>query len=368
MADSAGEVYPIGISFLYGSCNGVTPEPFLEQASKLGFEYGRSFSGRITERNGIVQSAGQGADRVRRTSELLRKYGMFSQSCFITDSRGGNYSLIQQVQKCAQGLLPGDFGEIMNEIGHPTQERVSWEELFDLANVAREAGFHGPLGLGADLNFDELDKPADQGGKYHPAKFNIGKQIAYVHLNRDKKPEWREVGRLNELRVIMQHHNVAGSNNEPGRADHETVTRPEVYSYLMGATGTGMMFANVFHASQPRDCQVMTDRTLAAAKAFLRGAKVMPRGRYHFENGHWANSPVARAAFAEGEGNYVIPGIRSIWRVHSYRHEGTGQWFMIVSGEDVSNEGHVELKNGWSRDQLIDKMANNVVVYTLKRA
>jgi hypothetical protein len=347
----------------------------MDQCAELGFEYGRFFSGHIEELNGRPQhqTVGQSLERLGPAFNRLAERKMFGQSCFNNDTRDANgnrrYDIRRHTDQCARILAGASnvlAAEIWNEIGHGTQVSISIDELHGLADVARGAGYSGPLGLGALLNLDEFSKPKDQGGTYEPAEPQISNKVIYVHLNRDKKPEWREVGRLNELRILAEEYNAAGCNNEMGRADHASVTLPHVYAYLAGILGTGMGFATLFHASQPRDCSVMTGRTLEAAQHFLRGGKLLPRGRYHFENGHWSSSPVSAAAFVEGEGDFVLPGKR-IWRAQCFRHNDTGQWYLLVYGPDVSREDDVRFRNGFQRDQLIDRVDEHIRVYTLKQ-
>lgn len=359
---------------LYGTCNGVDPRAFMDQAQSIGFEYGRKFSGHIEALDGRPQNqtVSQVLDRERPFYMRLWERGMFGQSVFHTDTRGpdGNprYDMdnhSDQLARILAGLINVIAGEKMNEIGHSTQVSVSMDRLFQLHQIARNAGYNGPLGLGAMLGLDEFTKPLDQGGEYPPCRRSFSKMLTMVHLDRGKKPEWREVGRLNELRTMADHYNAAGVNNEMGRADHESVERPNVYAYLAGILGTGMGFATLFHASQPRDCQVMTGRTLEAARHFIRGGRALPRGRYHFENGHWASSPVRAAAFVDGDpdASYMLPGKR-IWRAQCFQHED-GQWFLLVYGPDVSHEEDVQFRNGFHRDQLIDRIDENIRLYTL---
>jgi hypothetical protein len=356
---------------LYGTCVNVDPLAAMDQAAELGFEYGRVFSGHIEALDGRPQNQtiGQSLERLRPFFMRLAERKMFGQSCFNTDTKAGKYNLTNhtdQISRILAGLPNVVAGEIMNEIGHPTQVSVSMDELFQLAQISRQAGYSGPLGLGAMLGLDEFTKPPDQGGTYPPCERNFSGMLAMVHLNRDKKPEWKEVGRLNEPRTIAEFYNAAGVNNEMGRADDASVERPNVYAYLAGILGTGMGLATVFHASQPRDCQPMTGRTLEAARHFIRGGRALPRGRYHFENGHWSSSPVRAAAFVEGEGAFVLPGQR-IWRAQCFKLESNGQWFLLVYGPDVSREEDVQFRNGFQRDQLIDRVDENVRLYTLKQ-
>lgn len=368
--DSKGVISPLGISMLYGTCVNIDPVPAMDQAAAMGFEYGRVFSGHIEPLDGRPQhqNVRESLERIRPFFMRLGERGMWGQSCFNTDTRAGAYDQrnhTDQLGRILAGLPNVIAAEMMNEIGHGTQVPMSMDELFELQQIARNAGYSGPLGLGA-IDRDELDKPRDQGGKYDPCERPFSKMLAMVHLNRDKKPEWKEVGRLNELRTLAEVYNVPGVNNEMGRADHESVERPNVYAYLAGILGTGMGFATLFHASQPRDCQVMSGRTLEAARHFIRGGRALPRGRYHFENGHWASSPVRAAAFVEGEGDFVIPGQR-IWRAQCFRHDDTGQWYLLVYGPDVSRQDDVRFRNGFQHDQLIDRVDENIRLYTLKQ-
>jgi hypothetical protein len=352
---------------LYGTCRGGVddPRPFMDQMMQEGAEYGRFFSGEIEPLSGRPQqqSAAQGAERIVPFGQLLQERNMCGQSVFITDSLFGKFNLLKQVIACATAvsLCPNLWGEVENEIGHPSQVKTEWGQLFDLAQEARRI-MSTPLGLGADMAGDELNKPPEQGGVYEPVVRRFARMLAMVHLNRDKKPEWKEVCRLNELRIIMEHHNCAGVNNEMGRADHPSVQRPNTYAYLAGII-SHMGFATLFHSSNTRDCRVLAGAELEAFRYFIRGGKLLPKGRYEFYNARWGGSPVAGAAFVDGGD---LPG-QTIWRTHSFRHVRTGQWYLVVCGPDVRNpERDIKFNPGFRIDKEIDRVdGQHVAVYTL---
>lgn len=244
--------------------------------------------------------------------------------------------------------------EVENEKGHPSQRNISYSELLEYKDIIAE-NYSGPIALGADVNIDEID-PAT--GKY-PTAWTGHNAYSTVHLNRGKKPSYREANRVKEQQDIRNAHDCGACNNEPGRFDDASLDESDGmghqrFAYLLGALCAAWGFMNVAHSSFARDIYVPTGPELDYFEAYLRGASVIPRGRYTWYNanntGSWPDSPVKTGAFAEGPAN---SNSKALWRAYSYI--GDAGKFVIANGAGPTSEFNLEYQNGYHPVGMMDE-------------
>lgn len=333
-----------------------------QHAEKFGTQILTVFGGELTDRN---QSPSQALERFPAlVADVAALKGPQLAVTLCTDT-GTGYDVADHCRKWGRLLSDPAIRPhvasvvIWNEIGHPSQRKVEMSELCDLRWSVINEGFNGPIALGALIDLDEMafdgsGYPADT---YPPME---GPNVpphgsGSVHLNRGKKPSYRESMRTYEQFKIQQHYNAAVANYEPGRWDHEDLRTESdpyghlVFSFLLGALGAGLGLATVGHSSALRDCVELSGLELDCMSAFIRGHSSLPRGTYHFENANntnrWPNSPIASAAFVEGPASTTR---QSVWRIYSFRNEQTGKWYAVLGGPDILNPDTV-FQNGYSR-------------------
>lgn len=379
-ADDKGFYTPHDLSMLYGCADDVDVRPLADQAQALGFDGGRFFGGKLEALDGRPQHLRpeDAAERIERNAQILAERGLELHDVLFTDTKV-SWDFVRHTHEHGQVAKRNAnirILELVNEIGHGSQRTWSVTELREREGQLRELGYDRALTAGAALLHDELMPPNQWGGLeagaqsseliYPPAE--IG-NLADTHYDRGRWPFWINVAHgANELRILANHYKKARLSGEPGRADHMDVGGHQVgYGYLLGVSATGFGNRTVFHASQPRDCQVMTGSTLDAAKAFIRGGRILPRGRYDFHNANntnaWPNSPIKSAAFVDGP---ATNGDKTVWRAWSFFHVETQQWYLVLSGPNVSLPG-LEFQHGFALGPLLDNVDNVVRVYQLLR-
>lgn len=259
---------------------------------------------------------------------------------------------------------PHLVGEVVNEWLHPTQYPFSVAEVEHLVSLVRGEGAAGVVTAGA-WNVDEL-----KNDRYDPAEVR-GANCITSHFERTNEPAWDMVNHgFAEKRVIQERYPQAGPgmSGEPKRCDDGPVWPPNVFPYLLGVEAQGFGDWTTLHSSPLRDCQVLTGQHLTDLRMFVRGGRVLPRGRYHYENAGWGGSPVKNAAFCEwGPEKPPTTEDKAVWRAHSFRHEATGQWYLVVYGPNAA-EPHIEFQHGFTYDQLLDRVDQYVAVWTLRQA
>jgi len=349
---------------LYASMDGIDPRHLMDQWMKLGGEAGRWMSGRLTQsasRSGQTPEAA--VERYPVVAGYLRERSLRGHSVIFTDT-AVEFDFMNHLRAIVQAALAAgivDILECINEIGHSSQKQFSWSEIGQFLQQIRSLGWTRALTAGAWLQADELVN-----GKYPPADYREA-NVCDTHGARGNEPAWDNANHLfAELRVIRNTYPwTSRLSGEPQRTD-DNIMPASVFPYLLGVDGQGFNTWSTLHCSQARDCQMLTGSQLEDAKLFLRGGKILPRGRYHYENadntGSWPDSPVGNAAFVEGPASN---GDKTVWRAHSFRHHG-GQWFLVMSGPDITRPGLV-LQNGFVLDQKIDQVSQHVSVHTLKQ-
>ena len=348
--DSNGVIAPVGAGLLYGMSDGVDPRPLLDYYSGK-IHHTRIFAGRLTPSDTRTgQSPESVLDRLPDILEWHNERDLKTEITCCTDT-GVPYNEenhVDEVSSICQHYRRAVIGiEIWNEVGHPSQRYISYSELKHLVDVARR-NYNGPIAMGASLEFDELD-PAT--GNY-PTAWTGDNSYCTVHLNRDKKPSYREAFRIKELYDIRNRHDCAGCNNEPGRFDHESLSEPDGlgphrFAYLLGALGMAWGFMSIAHGSQMRDVSAgaLVGVEREAFEAYLRGANAVPRGHYEWQNanntGNWPNSPIKSGAFADGPAN---SDSGALWRAYSYLGPCN---ITIASGAGPTSEFNLEYQNGY---------------------
>jgi hypothetical protein len=363
--DDRGEVSPLSLSFLYATNDGRDPRELMDQWLGLGGEACRWFASKLTPsdtRSG--QSLADSEARAPQMAQWIRERGLIGHAVGFCDTASWNSwnDFEPHARWFGQFLRdhPWLIGEAVNEIDHESQVGFTIDDLNRIVRWIRE-GFSGPLTAGAWLKSDELVD-----GKYKPAEVKDANVID-THFERTNEPAWDMSNHgFSELRVIQETYgsDSARMSGEPKRTDDGPVWPPQVFAYLLGVEAQGFNTWSTMHCTQARDVQKLQGEQLKDAQHFLRGGKLLPRGRYHFENSGWGGSPIKGAAFVEGPS--TSPGNENVWRIHSYRHEATGQWFAVVSGPKAT-EPHVEFQNGFEFDKVIDQLDQYVVVHTLKQ-
>ncbi len=217
--------------------------------------------------------------------------------------------------------------------------------------------------MGASLEFDELDQST---GSY-PCAWTGSNSYCTVHLNRDKKPSYREAFRIKELYDIRNRHDCGGCNNEPGRFDDDSLNEPDGlghqrFAYILGALGMAWGFMSIAHGSQMRDVVggPLHGIEKDAFEAYLRGANAIPRGRYDWYNanntGNWPASPVKSGAFADGPAN---SDSGALWRAYSYIGPVN---LVIAGGAGPTSEFNLEYQNDWHPIGVMDEFANTQII------
>lgn len=359
--DDNGIISPIGAGALYALSDGVDVNPLLDYYGER-IHFVRTFAGRLTPSDTRTgQSPEEALDRLPGLLENLRNRGRRIEITCCTDTAGEPYDEREHCRAIANIARfyreTVQMIEVWNEIGHSTQRAISHGELLELKNVIREH-YDGPVSLGAS-NIDELDP---QTGRY-PSAYTGPNSQANMHLNRGKKPSYREAFRVKEFYDVRNKHNCGACNNEPGRFDSPELNEPdgqgaERFAYLLGCLGMSFGYASIAHSSAMRDCRVPTDVEDRAFNAYLRGAKAIPRGQYQWLNANntnaWPSSPVKTGSFAEGPAN---DNNKALWRAYSYL--GPKQ-FVIASGEnpDLFN---IEFQNNYRQIGIIDDIFKVVI-------
>ncbi len=365
--DNNGPITPIGAGLLYGLTDGVDPRPLLDYyAGKIHCT--RVFAGRLTDsdtRNG--QTPEQVLDRLPDILEWHRDRNLRTEVTCLTDTAAEPHyneeNHVDEVSSICQHYRETVIGvECVNEVGHPSQKHFSYEQLMKFVGIA-QANYFGPVAMGASLEFDELD-PAT--GNY-PCAWTGNNAYSCVHLNRDKKPSYREAFRIKELYDIRNRHDCGGCNNEPGRFDHESLIEPDGlgharFAYLLGALGMAWGFMTFAHGSQMRDVVggELTGIERQAFEAYLRGANAVPRGQYEWQNanntGNWPHSPIKSGAFADGPAN---SDSGALWRAYSYLGPVN---MCIAGGEGPTAQFNLEYQNDYHPIGIRDEFANVQII------
>ena len=355
--DNNGIIAPIGAGLLYGLSDGVDPRPLLDYyAGRIHFT--RVFAGRLTTnefRTG--QSPHAALDRLPQLLEWHAERNLRTEVCCCTDTaiHYNEHEHVAEVTSICEHYRKHVIGvEIWNEWKHPSQREISYEELRQLVDIANDQ-YSGPIAIGA-APIDEID--ANTGA--YPTAWTGPNAYSIVHLNRDKKPSYREAFRIKELHDIRSRHDCGGCNNEPGRFDHESLNEPDGmghqrFAYLLGALGMAFGFMSIAHGSQMRDVVggALVGIERDAFEAYLRGANAVPRNRYDWYNanntGSHPDSPIKTGAFADGPAN---SNSGALWRAYSYIGPAN---FFIASGEGPTSEFNIEFQNNWYSPGIIDE-------------
>ena len=356
--DSNGDIAPIGAGLLYGISDGVDARPLLDYyAGKI--HHTRIFGGKLTPsdtRSG--QSPESVLDRLPDILDWHAERNLRTEITCCTDtgaSPGYNEeNHVDEVSSICEHYRETVIGiEIWNEVGNPSQRTVSYNELLHLVGVAQR-NYSGPIAIGA-APIDELGPD----GTY-PTAWNGPNAYSIVHLNRGKKPSYREAFRIKELMDIRNRYDCGGCDNEPGRFDHDDLNEPDGmghqrFAYLLGALGMAWGFMSMAHGSQMRDVVggPLMGIERDAFEAYLRGANAIPRGRYDWYNanntGSHPESPVKSGAFADGPAN---SSSGALWRAYSYIGPSN---FVIAGGAGPTNEFNIEYQNGWHPIGILDE-------------
>lgn len=364
--DNNGVVAPIGAGLLYGLSDGVEPRSLLDfYSNKIHFT--RIFAGRLTPSDTRTgQSPENAIARLPEVLEWHRERNLRTELTACTDTAGGSNPAYDIEAHCNEiARIANDYEEtvigveVFNEVGHLSQWPISHSGLINLKNIIA-ARYKGPIALGA-ASIDELDVNT---GEY-PTAWTGHNAYSTVHLNRDKKPSYREAFRIKEQHDIRNEHDCGVCNNEPGRFDHESLDNEwdgmghERFAYILGCLGIAFNFMSIAHGSQMRDCIVPTGVELSAFNAFLRGASKIPRGRYDWYNanntGNHPESPVKNGAFMEGPANSPW---KALWRAYSY----IGTFNFVIAGGDNPAEFNIEYQNDFAMKQIVDEFASTQII------
>ena len=364
--DSNGIVGPVGSGCLYGLSDNVDPRAQLDYyASKIHFV--RIFCGRLTPSSTRTGQSIQAVyDRLPNVMDMLIERNLRAELTCCTDTANGNslaYNVenhVAEIASMAEHYREHVVGlEIWNEVGHSTQFPISKSGLLTLKDIAAR-DFSGPIALGA-ASIDENDSS----GKY-PTAWQGNNAYSTIHLNRDKKPSYREAFRIKEQYDVRNTNDCGACNNEPGRFDHESLDGEfdgmghERFAYILGCLGVAWNFMNIAHGSQIRDAQVPTGVELSAFNAYLRGVSKIPRGNYTWFNanntGNHPDSPVKNGGFMDGPSNNPDG---ALWRAYSF--VGGPVNIVIAGGEDV-NRFFLEYQNSWQPVELIDEFAQTQII------
>lgn len=363
--DASGEVSPLSVSFLYAT--GANYLPLLDQLQGEGVEAVRWFGSALTPsptRRGCTIDEAQAFGPVLAQDLLDRQMlGDFVGLC-DTGSWGDMNKWREHISMA--GDLSRTFRNIcsntlVNELGHNSQHQFTVGELNDLA--AHFGEVRCSLSAGADVNTDELDEDT---GEYWPGDVQ-GCISIDTHFARGPELAWDNINHgYAELRNIGAAYKRARRNAEPQRTDDGPVEPLGVFPYLNGALGQFFNTWSTLHSSDLRDVRVLSGQSLNDLRAYMRGGRIVPRGRYHYENanntGNWSNSPVKSAAFVEGP---ATTSDKTVWRAQSFLHLASGQWYLIIYGPD-STKPHIEMQNGFAPPtDLIDRPSQYVSIYRI---
>lgn len=372
IGDDAGEVSPLSFSILHAENGGKDVRPYLDQLHSLGAEAGRWFCSFLNPTGTrAAQSLSEARERAPRIAQYLKDRRMFGHAVGWCDTASwvpsdqDPWPLFNEHADWFGDFLkahPWIIGEVINERDHGSQYRFSQSQVESLVSRIRARGYTGPLTSGAMEGQDELQP--DHDGTYAPAGVR-GSDLISTHFQRGDEPAWDNANHgFSELYYIADKYNKARLSGEPQRTD-DGVWPVGVFPALLGVESQGFNTWSTLHSSQMRDCQILTGQQLADAQLYLRFGKALPRGRYHYENARWQNSPVAGAAFVEGSSTQ--PGALNVWRAHSFAHHATGQWYLVVYGPNA-REPFLEMKNGFalpSPSDLVDALEPYVYVYRI---
>jgi hypothetical protein len=364
-ADNNGPVSPIGAGLLYGLSDGVDPRGLLDYyAGKIHCT--RIFCGRLTPSDTRTgQSIESVYDRLPNVLEWHMERGLRAELTCITDSLEGNYdedAHVAEVSSIAEHYRQHVIGfECVNEWNHPSQKKFSYSDLQRFVSIA-QSNYSGPIAMGA-APIDELDVNT---GAY-PTGWTGPNAYSTVHLNRDKKPSYREAFRIKELHDVRNRHDCGGCNNEPGRFDDESLNEPDGlghqrFAYILGALGMSFGFMSIAHGSQMRDSDAgaLVGIEHEAFQAYLRGANAVPRGQYEWQNanntGNWPQSPIKSGAFADGPAN---SDSKALWRAYSYLGPVS---ICIAGGEGPTSEFNLEYQNDYHPIGIRDEFANTQII------
>lgn len=365
IVDDRGFISPLSTSLLY-SADGREYRPLLDQLQKEGVEACRWFASKLTSsstRPGVSVEDAEARSIVIAKDLADRK--MWGHAVGWCDTKSWqDWARWEAHGRWFGGFLrdnPHVAGEGVNEWLHDTQYPFTIDEV---NRLVASMGFIPKVFMAGAWNKDELVN-----GKYDPAAVT-GSTCITSHFERTNEPAWDMVNHgFAEKRVIKEEYEgQAGCSGEPKRCDDGPVWPPGVFPYLLGVEAQGFGDWTTLHSSPLRDCQVLDGQNLEDLRLFIRGGHILPRGRYHYENAGWGNSPVKNAAFCEwGPDKPPTTTDKTVWRVHCYQGED-GRWYMVVYGPDATNP-HIQFQNGFTFDQLLDRPVGQYVeVWTLKQA
>lgn len=363
-ADNNGVIAPIGAGLLYGLSDNVDPRALLDYyTGKIHFT--RVFAGRLNPSDTRTGQSPHAA--LDRLPQLLEWHAERNLRCEVTCCTDTATSYNEREHVNELGAICEFYRkwvigmEMWNEWKHPSQRSISYEELRQLVDIANDQ-YSGPIAIGA-APIDEID--ANTG--VYPTAWTGPNAYSTVHLNRDKKPSYREAFRIKELYDIRNRHDCGGCNNEPGRFDHESLDEADGmghhrFAYLLGALGMAFGFMSIAHGSQMRDVVggALTGIEEQAFEAYLRGAKAVPRNRYDWYNanntGSHPDSPIKSGAFADGPAN---SSSGALWRAYSFVGPDN---FVIAGGAGPTNQFNIEYQNNWRQIGIRDEFAGVQII------
>jgi hypothetical protein len=316
-----------GLSLLRPDRSDADVRAFLDWASGTGFNGLRVFAGRLTW-------ADQSAERARQRLPFLlaeaTTRGLYVEVTAITDSKDGGYDLASHVAGLGSIVAgyPNAVIELVNEIGHPTQDdRVT--DLNWLASLA--AGLPGPVAFGASGDDESISA---RSGAY---------ETKHLDRGRDK---WNMVRRVRELENVSNTLKKPVLNNEPIKAVSQ-LGDPAIY-FTMGALNRGFEVGGVFHFDAGLQGLVPPADQQACADEYVAGSRILGTDdKLTFYNAGWGGSPVKGARFDQ-----------TIVRAYSFI--GNGQGWTVLLG--LSGDPGVEWSGGWRPGAVLaDRGAVQVV-------
>lgn len=367
-ADRRDVIALVGSGSLYALNDNKDSRPQLDfYANRI--HHTRIFAGRLTPNDTRTgQTPEQAIIRLPEVLDWHRERNLRTEITCCTDT-GVQYNErehCRHLSEICQDYRETVIGvEVWNEWKHPSQRPISVSELMELKDVIAER-YNGPIALGA-APIDELDVVT----KKYPTAWTGFNAYSTVHLNRDKKPSYREAARIKEQYDIRNVHDCGCSNNEPGRFDHESLDGEwdglghERFAYILGCMGAAFNFMSIAHGSQIRDAVVPTGVELAAFEAFLRGASKVPRGHSQWFNanntGSHPDSPIKSGAFMEGPSNSED---KALWRAYSYVYNDN-EAIVIACGADISRF-NLETQNDWELTEIVDQFAETQILWATR--
>lgn len=238
--------------------------------------------------------------------------------------------------------------ELANENSHPSQQSGLLTDLTVLRALRQLAPSTLPVSLGSTHG------PDDESTRYQEGDYLT------VHSDRSRDL-WNQLRRVREIALVSEIAGKPAIDDENDRTN-ESTARPD-RDFAQGFLDRGFVAGGTWHCEDCRFARVPRPAQREAARAYLRGATIIPINvDVAYRNAGQAGSPVRRARFfAPGPADAL--GADAVVRVYSFVMNGRG-WTILLG---IDGDPGIEWQEGWQPLDRVDEPWAAVEVLMVRR-